>query len=153
VSLLGLPDTWRLAVFNGTGITISNVPTGLPRVSGKRVRYDSNGVLSYEATETTFLSFAQTTVAANSYVVGSTLCNVLSTWLGLDGLLSCFASGNASGSVYLYLENSPDGGTTWPTPASANGAGGGLLIGVIGYGSTTTVSTASTTQRLAVTFP
>lgn len=153
MSLLGLPDTYRFGVYNGTGITISNVPTGLPRASGKRVRYDANGVLSYEATEFTFFSFAATTIANGSYVAGSTLCNVLSTWLAIDGLFSCFASGNASGSVYLYLENSPDGGTTWPTPASANGLGGGLLIASVDYGSTTTFSTASTVQRIAFLCP
>lgn len=141
------------AVFNNTGITISNVPTGLPRATGRRVRYDSNGVLSYEAAEFTFLSFAATTVGANSYVVGSTLSNTLSNWLAVEGLFSCFASGNASGSVYLYLEASPDAGTTWPTPASANGFGGGTLVAVLGYGSTTTVSTASTVQRANFTYP
>jgi hypothetical protein len=147
MSLIGLPDTYRFAVFNATGITISNVPTGLPRATGRRVRYDSNGVLSYEAAEFAFFSFAATTIAANSYVVGSTLSNTLSTWLAIEGLFSCFASGNASGTVYLYLEASPDAGTTWPTPASANGPGGALLVAALGYGSTTTVSTASTVQR------
>jgi hypothetical protein len=153
MSLLGLPDTYRLACFNATGITISNFPTGLPRASGRRVRYDSNGVLSYEAAEFTFFSFAATTIGNNSYVTGSTLSNTLSNWGAIDGLFSCFASANASGNVYLYMENSPDGGTTWPTPASANGPGGALLVAVIGYGGTTTNSTASTVQRIGWTYP
>lgn len=153
MSLIGLPDTFRFAVFNGTGIAISNAPTGLPRASGRRVRYDSTGTLSYEDAQFTFFSFAAASIGNNSYIAGSTLSNTLSNWLGLDGLFSCFASGNASGNVYLYLEPSPDGGTTWPTPASANGPGGGILVAVIGYGSTTTASTASTVQRIAFTYP
>jgi len=153
MSLIGLPDTFRFAVFNNTGIAISNVPTGLPRASGRRVRYDSTGVLSYETTEFTFFSFAATSLGSNSYVAGSTLSNTNSNWLAIDGLFSCFASGNASGNVFLYLENSPDGGTTWPTPASANGPGGALLVAVIGYGSTTVASTASTVQRINWTYP
>lgn len=148
-----LPETYRFAVFNQTGISISNAPTGLPRASGRRVRYDSTGVTSYEAAEFTFLSFAQASVGANSYVVGSTLSNTASDWLGIDGIFSCFASGGASGNVYLYLEASPDGGTTWPSPASANGDGGGLLLAVIGFGSTATVSTASTARRVYFTYP
>lgn len=153
MSVFGLPETYRFAVFNQTGITISNVPTGLPRASGRRVRLDTNGQYSYESNEFTFLSFAATTVGANSYVTGSTLSNTASDWYGIDGLFSCFASGNASGNVYLFLEASPDGGTTWPTPASANGPGGGLLVAVIGYGSSTTNSTVSTTQRIFWTYP
>jgi len=156
VSLLGLPETWRTAIFNATGVAIGS--GSLPTFAGRRLRYDSLGVLSYEAASFNFFSYAAsgigtTSLGNNSYVTGSTLSNTLSGWLAIDGLFSGFASGNASGSLYLYLEASPDGGTTWPTPASANGPGGGLLIGVIGYGSTTTVSTASTTQRIYVTFP
>lgn len=153
MSLIGLPETYRFAVFNQTGIAISNAPTGLPRATGRRVRFDSNGVLSYEAAEFTFLSFAQTSVGNNSYVVGSTLSNTASGWLVIDGVFSCFASGNASGNVYLYLEASPDAGTTWPVPASANGDGGAILIAAIGFGSTTTVSTASTARRVNFIYP
>ena len=153
MSLIGLPDVYRFACYNGTGIAISNSPTGLPRASGRRVRYDTNGVLSYEAAEFTFFSFAATSIGAGSYITGSTLSNTLSTWLAMDGVFSCFASGNASGNVFLYLETSPDAGTTWPTPASANGPGGAILVATIGYGSTTTVSTASTVQRINWTYP
>ena len=109
--------------------------------------------MSYESAEFTFLSFSQTTVGANSYVVGSTLSNTASDWYAIEGLFSCFASNNASGNVYLFLETSPDGGTTWPTPASANGPGGGLVVATIGYGSSTTNSPASTVQRINWTYP
>jgi hypothetical protein len=108
-----------------------------------------NGTLSFESTETTFFSFAAASIGNNSYIAGSTLSNTVSGWLGGDFVFSAFASGNASGNLNLYLELSTDGGTTWPTPASANGPGGGILIAVIGYASTTTASTASTVQRIA----
>lgn len=125
------------------------MPVGLPRVSGRRVRFDATGTLSYEATETIFLSFSQTSVGNNSYVVGSTFSNTASAWLGGEYLFSAFAPSNTSGNLNLYMEISPDGGTTWPTPASANGPGGGILVAVMGFASTTTASTASTTQRIA----
>ena len=141
------------AIFNNTGIAISNVPTGLPRASGRRVRYDTAGALSYEAAEFTFFSFAAASIGANSYITGSTLTNTTLKYLGIDGILSCFASGNASGNVYLYLEESPDGGTTWPTPASAAGLGGAFLVATIGYGSLVGVSTTSTLQRINWTYP
>ena len=140
-------------MFNQTGVAISNFPTGLPRASGRRMRYDSTGALSYEDTEFVFLSFAATSIGNNSYITGSTLTNTTLQYLGIDGLFSTFAPSNASGSVYLYFEPSPDDGTTWPTPASTNGQGGGFVVAVIGYGSTTTVSTASTVQRVAWAYP
>lgn len=121
----------------------------MPTVSGRRVRFDSSGSLAYESASFVFFSTNQASIANGSYVTGSTLSNTLSAWLALDGLLSCFASGNASGNIVLYLEESPDGGTTWPTPVSANGPGGGILIQAAAFNSTATASTASTTQRIA----
>ena len=146
MSLIALPTTWRFAVFNGMQSSISTAPVGMPTVNGVRVRFDSAGSAIFD-TNTTFFSTAQASIGANSYVVGPTFSNV-SGWLGLDGLFSAFASGGLSGTLQLYLEGSTDGGTTWPTPASANGAGGGFLIAGIGFGSTTTNTTASTTRRI-----
>lgn len=147
MSQIGLPETYRFAVFNQTGIAISNAPIGMPTCSGRRVRFDSNGTLSYEAAVFTFFSTNQASIGANSYVAGSTLSNTASAWLGGDFNFSAFASGNASGNLVLYLEMSPDGGTTWPSPASANGQGGGIIVAVAGYGSVANVaSTASTTR-------
>lgn len=147
MSTIGLPETFRFAVFNQTGISISNAPTGLPTCSGRRVRFDSNGNLSYEGSVFTFFSTAQASIGANSYVTGSTLSNTASTWLAGEFIFSAFASGNASGNLVLYLEESPDAGTTWPSPASANGQGGGMIVAVLGYASVANAaSTASTTR-------
>ena len=148
MSSLGLPETYRFAILNVTGITISNSPTGLPRVSGRRVRYNTTGALSYEAAEFTFFSFAATTVATNTYVAGSTLSNALSLWTGGEFLFSSFASGGASGTLNLYLEISPDGGTTWPHAASANNPGGGILVAMMQFANVVGLSTASTVQRV-----
>lgn len=148
MSQIGLPETFRFACFNSVG---SAIPSNFsPTVSGRRVRFDSTGALSFEAASFTFLSFGATTsIGNNSYVTGSTFSNTASGWLGGDFLFSCFASGNASGNLTLYMEISPDGGTTWPSPASANGAGGGIVVAVAGFASTTTASTASTTRVIA----
>ena len=62
-------------------------------------------------------------IGSASYVTGSTFSNTASLWLFGDFLFSAFGSGNASGNLNVYLEISPDGGTTWPSPVSANGAG------------------------------
>jgi hypothetical protein len=148
MSRIGLPETFRFAILNSTGIAISNAPTGLPRVSGRRVRFDGTGTLSYEAAQFVFFSFAAASIGNNSYIAGSTLSNTASAWMGGEFLFSAFASGGASGALTCYLEISPDGGTTWPTPASAANPGGGIIVGVLGFASTTVWSTASTTQRL-----
>lgn len=148
MSQIGLPETFRFAIFNGTGISIASNTT--PTISGRRVRFDTTGTLSFEAVCFTFLSLGTTlSIANNSYVVGSTWSNTASGWLGGEFHLSCFASGNASGTITLYMEVSPDGGTTWQTPVSANGPGGGILMTAAGFNSLTTASTASTTQRIA----
>ena len=145
MSMIALPETCRFSVFNSVG---SSIPSAFqPSVSGRRVRFDSTGTTSYEAAAFTFLSLGTTlSIGQNSYVTGSTFSNTASGWLGGEFLFSAFASGNASGNITLYMEASPDGGTTWPSPASANGAGGGIVVAVIGYASTTTASTASTTR-------
>ena len=145
MSMVGLPESFRFACFNGTGIAIASNTT--PTCSGRRVRFDSTGTLSYEGASFNFLSFGTTlSIGNNSYVTGSTFSNTASGWLGGEFLFSAFASGNASGNLTLFMEISPDGGTTWPSPASANGAGGGIVVAVIGFASTTTASTASTTR-------
>ena len=151
MSLIGLPETYRFAVFNQTGIAIASNTT--PTVQLRRTRFDTTGTLSYDTNATFFSLGTVTSIGNNSYVIGSTISNTASYWLAWDGLCSAFASGNASGNLYLYLEASPDAGATWPTPASADGAGGGVLIAVLGYGSTTTISTASTVQRAYFTYP
>lgn len=139
-----LPPVWRFAIFsNGLGSSISNAPIGLPTVNAVRFRFDSTGSAIFDS-NTVFFSSLQASIGSNSYVVGSSFSNT-SGWLGLDGLFSAFASGNLSGSLDLYLEASPDS-AVWPSPASANGRGGGILIASIGFGSTVTVSTASTTR-------
>ena len=148
MSLIGLPESFRFSFFNQVG---SSIPSAFqPSVSGRRVRFDSTGTLSYEAAVFTFLSLGTTlSIGNNSYVTGSTWSNTLSAWLGGEFNFSAFASGNASGNVVLYLEASPDGGTTWPSPASANGAGGGVVVAVIGYGSVVNVASTASTTRVA----
>lgn len=149
MSQIGLPETFRFCIFNQTGIALSNGgSTPTPTVGGRRVRFDSTGTLSYESAEFRFFS-NPASIGANSYVVGSTWSNTASAWLGGEFELSCFASGGASGNVVLYLETSVDGGATWPSPASANGAGGGIIVAVLGFANTTTNSTASTARVVA----
>ena len=152
MSTLGLAQNYRFALFNQTGITISNAPLSGPTVVGRRVRFDTNGSLSYESAHVSFFSTSSLSGGVNigngSYVPGSSFSNTASTWLGGEFVFSAGASGNASGNLTLYLEFSADGGSTWPIPASANGAGGGMIIAVLGFASTTTASTASTNRNV-----
>ena len=146
MSEIGLGADFRFAVLNSTGITISTAPVGLPTVIGRLARLDPNGNLSYGAAGTLFFS-ATATIANNGYLTGSAQSNT-SLFLAGDFLFSAFVSGNASGNLNLYLEISPDNGVTWPSPASANGTGGGFLVATLGFNSTTTASTASTTRAV-----
>lgn len=152
MSQLGLPQDWRFGIFNQTGITISNFPNSGPTVVGRRVRYDSMGALSYETAHVSFFSISSLSggvnIGNNSYVPGSSFSNVTGGWLGGDFVFSAGTVSNASGNVTLYLELSTDGGSTWTIPASANGPGGGMVVAVLGFASTTTASTASTNRSV-----
>jgi len=88
-------------------------------------------------------------IGANSYRTGSTFSNTASAWLGGEFSLSSFGPSAASGNIVVYLETSVAGGTTWPSPASGFGAGGGIIVAVLGFASTTTASTASTARTVA----
>lgn len=154
MSQIGLPETWRVGIFNNTGATISNATNQPgPTISGRRVRFDSTGTLSYEAASFVFFSITSLSgnvnIGNNSYRTGSTISNTISAWLGGEFTISVFGGSGCSGNLVVYLEHSVDGGTTWPSPASANGAGGGIIIAVVGFASTTTASTASTTRIVA----
>ena len=153
MSQIGLPESFRFGLFNQTGATISNAANQPgPTISGRRVRFDSTGTLSFEGTSFVFFSVTSLSggnIGANSYRTGSTWSNTASGWLGGEFSVSSFAPTGASGNLVVYLETSVDGGTTWPSPASANGAGGGIIVAVLGWASTTTASTASTTRIVA----
>lgn len=142
-------------IFNQTGATVSQGPAAQPgpTISGRRVRFDSTGTLSYEAASFVFFSITSLSgnvnIGANSYRTGSTMSNTASGWLGGEFSISSFGPSAASGNIVVYLETSVDGGTTWPSPASANGAGGGQIVAVVAYASTTTASTASTVRVVA----
>ena len=152
MSTLGLAQDYRFALFNQTVITISNFPNSGPTVVGRRVRFDTNGSLSYETAHVSFFSISSLSgganIGSNSYVPGSSFSNTASMWLGGEFVFSAGTVSNASGNLTLYLEFSTDGGSTWPIPASANGAGGGMVIAVLGFASTTTASTASTNRNV-----
>jgi len=108
--------------------------------------------MSYEAASFVFFSITSLSggnIGANSYRTGSTWSNTVSGWLGGEFSISSFAPTGASGNLAVYLETSVDGGTTWPSPVSANGQGGGIIVAVIGFASTTFASTASTARTVA----
>lgn len=154
MSMIGLPETYRFGLFNTTGATISNGPATQPgpTISGRRVRFDTTGTLSFEAASFVFFSVTSLSggnIGANSYRTGSTWSNTVSGWLGGEFSISSFGQSGCSGDLVVYMETSVDGGTTWPSPASANGTGGGIIVAVVGFASTTTASTASTTRVIA----
>lgn len=143
MSIFALPPFFRFALFNQVGSAISNFPVGMPTVDGVLVHFDTTGSAMFNSL-VTFFSTAQASIGNNSYVAGSTFSNT-SGWMTGDFVVSVFASGNASGSVTIFLETSLSG-TSWPSPASANGFGGGIVVVAVGFASTTTASTASTTR-------
>jgi hypothetical protein len=151
MSFLALPQDYRFAILNLAGpgnassFTLSGAGVFAPTIVGRRMRFDTNGLPAYESSTTTFFSLTQTGLSTGSYFAGSQFSNFSSLWLGGEFLISTGCAGsNASGSLIFFIETSPDGGTTWPTPASGGGSsitlpGGATVVAAIGFGSTASV--------------
>lgn len=116
--------TFRFVVDNRTGVALAS---GGVVVKYRRWKFDSSGVLTYEASEQSATIGAS--LASNTTATGSTITNDASGefYLGMDlrfeytGLAS-----SGSGSVFVYLQVSTDGGTTWADTTS--GAVQGRLL-------------------------
>ena len=110
MSSAGLPEDYRYVVFNDSSVDLH---PGGALVIAKGAKFDSNGALSY-LTEAGFTLNAS--LADGSYaVLGSAVDNGTDLALGVDGWFGAStANGSPAGTVELYLQRSPDDGTTWP---------------------------------------
>ena len=105
---------YRWQVYNGTGVTVT---TTLDVMLWK---FDSSGALSFSSESTPISASAITTL---TYGNSSGVNNASDKYLGAQ-ITALFDVGSAAtGSVIVYLQQSTDDGTTWPSD------GQGLVVG------------------------
>lgn len=100
-----LAQHYRLQVYNGTGVSVTCT------VTSDQWKFDSNGAMTFAA-ETTPISSAS--VSAGAYSNSSTIDNSSNLYLGANFTVNFAPSASATGTVALYVQESTDGGTTWP---------------------------------------
>ena len=116
-----LGKTFRLVFQNATGSALG--ASDAATVTGILKNFSSSGVLTFSATQTLF-NTSVASLASNGYAYGTTFDNSSVAYLEGD-LLATATLTPAAGQCNWWIQESPDGGTTWP----ANG--NGELIGVM----------------------
>lgn len=95
-------------------------------IKARRWKYNSTGVKTWEASEASIASNAGT-IASNAYSAGAAVDNSSDAYAGGTFKLTVVAPASASGSVTIWLQNSTDGGTTWPDN------GRGIKVATFGF--------------------
>jgi len=112
-----LGNYWRIQVKNATGATSSATAT---TIKAKRWKPGASGEADYEASEQTL--FSGGSIASGGYGTGPAFDNDSSAgYYGMAGLAT-IVNGTSAGNYEVRIQQSSDGGTTWPDD------GGGELI-------------------------
>lgn len=123
-----LGNYWRFQIKNATGAASSSTAS---TIKGERWKPGSNGEADYEGSEQTF--FSSGSISSGGVASGTAYDNDSSAgYLGLAGLIT-IVNGTSAGFYEAYIQQSPDGGTTWPDD------GAGELVAVIYAGASATV--------------
>lgn len=100
-----LGPTFRLQVYNGTGVTVT--------VTADAILWKFVSGAKTDSAEQSFL--AASAVSTLSYGNSSAYDNSSNVYLGMIGTVLFDIASSSSGLVRLILQESTDGGTTWPT--------------------------------------
>jgi hypothetical protein len=109
-----LGRTYRFVVLNNMGAAFAS---GAIVIKARRWNFNSSGVQTWEASEASVLSSTSLTGNAAYNKDCAAVDNSTNAYLGgeFEVKATTPASGtSATGSVTVYIENSTDGGTTWP---------------------------------------
>ena len=100
-----LTRNYRLTAYNDSGAAVDIT------VTVRRWKFDTDGAIVYEDTESTLLSTTGTEDA--TLATGTSQDNTTDKWIGIGGIMT-LENGTGTGVVTLFLEPSTDDGTTWP---------------------------------------
>jgi hypothetical protein len=106
-----LGRNYRFVVYNGTGQTLGSNPIS---IKARRWNFSSSGVQTWEGSEATVDSTIGNGLTNATYSAGTAVDNSTTAYLGGTFRFSVTAPTSANGQVIIYLQNSSDGGTTWP---------------------------------------
>lgn len=106
-----LGRNYRFTAYNATGQTIA--AAGIV-VKARRWKFDSAGVVVYEASEASLMSNGST-IANGAYASSAAVDNSTDKYVGGVAAVTVTAPASAAGYVAIYCEASTDGGTTFPT--------------------------------------
>jgi hypothetical protein len=112
--------TWRLRASNSQNQTITVT------VKARYFKFGASGI--EWSSEQTLISAAAITAGSSS--ASGTVDNSSDLYLGMVLTMSCTASSttDGTGAVTLTLEQSTDGGTTWPTASRGLPAGQDVVL-------------------------
>jgi hypothetical protein len=130
--MIGLPHTYRFAVYNTCGIEIA---IGAAKVYARRRKIDGTGTLLNEGAEATVFNNTNA-IPQGSYSLGTAVSNDTDKWLSGDFVFEVVLTGAPNGDVFCYLERATDGGTShWPTQLL------GAVIAKLNFTTATTLRT------------
>lgn len=114
-----LATVYRIQIQNSTGVAMTASDTVV--IKARRWKFDSSGVRTAESTEATLTAAGTANSLANGgFAQTNTQDNSTLGWIGGEFSLSVNVStATPNGNVNFYMQQSTDGGTTWPD----NGAG------------------------------
>lgn len=118
-----LGNYYRWQVYNGTGVTVTVT------LDVMLWKFDSSGALSF-STESTPISASGITTLA--YGNSSGVDNGTDKYLGAQITALFDVASSATGAVTVFLQQSTDDGTTWPSD------GQGIVIGSYYYNASST---------------
>ena len=106
-----LGPTYRFTAYNATGQALAaNAITIKPR----RWKYGTDGSLMDETVGTADVLGQTGTMANATYQAGVTQDNTVNKYIGGVFEITATAPASSDGDITVYLEQSADGGATWP---------------------------------------
>ncbi len=132
-----LAATIRFHVQNSTGVALAATDT--ISVTGKFTQITTaTGVMAVNAQITPIPSTSGNSLASGGFYSGSAIdTTTTGTTLFLEGHFlgsASISTATPAGNINIFIQESPDGGTTWP----ANGVG--TLVGVIAFSAVGTIT-------------
>jgi hypothetical protein len=127
-----LGKTYRLVVLNESGAAFTALTCYL-----EPWKLGTDGSITYGSEIT--VAGLSTTLADDAADASDTIDNSTNKYMGFNGIWSFTVGTTQSGTASIYLQQSPDGGTDWPTIADLTvDEVEGILLGTIKLNSQTT---------------
>lgn len=113
---------WRFRIVNNTGATIqfsADDANNTFTIDGRSYLIDpSTGKISWESSEQTVFADPTSDLSDGASLAGATQDNSSDGYTGFKGIATLLTDAAVDGQIDIYLEESTDGGSTWPSDAA-----------------------------------